>query len=261
MANDLPLHITRPLERQARAIVVGASSGIGAALVRELAQQGYTVAAVARREARLVELCNAINVAASSTQALPYTHNVTDYDAVPGLFQQVVNDLGGLDLIVYVAGKQPKVEPDEYNFEKDAAIIKVNLLGAIAWLNQAAVRFERAGQGHIAAVSSIAGDRGRAAAPVYNTSKAGLDTYLEALRNRLSRHGATVTTIKPGFVDTVLLENAPKTFWVISPEAAAGQIYRAIEGKKQLVYIPARWRLVSLVIRNIPSFIFRRLNV
>ena len=260
MTNELS-NVTRPLERQRRAIVVGASSGIGAALVRELAHQGYTVAAVARREVRLVELCQAINVATAGTRALPYTHNVTDYEAVPGLFQSVVGDLGGLDLIVYVAGVQPPIEPNEYNFEKDAAMIRVNLLGAIAWLNQAAVRFERAGQGHIAAISSIAGDRGRVGAPVYNASKAGLDTYLEALRNRLSRHGAAVTTIKPGFVDTVLLENAPKTFWVIAPEEAAEKIYRAIEGKKQLVYIPARWRLISLVIRSIPSFVFRRLRV
>ena len=260
MVNDPP-NVTRPLERKSRAIVVGASSGIGAALVRELAHQGYTVAAVARREARLAELCDAINVAAGGSCALPYTHNVTDYNTVPGLFQHVVNDLGGLDLIVYVAGMQPKIDPDEYNFEKDAAMIKVNLLGAIAWLNQAAVRFERAGQGHIAAISSIAGDRGRVGAPVYNASKAGLDTYLEALRNRLSRRGVTVTTVKPGFVDTVLLENAPKTFWVIAPEAAAEKIYQAIKGKKQLVYIPARWRLVSLAIRHIPSFIFRRLSV
>ena len=260
MANE-PSTITRPLERQRRAVVVGASSGIGAALVGELAQQGYTVAAVARREARLVELCQAINVAAGSRRALPYTHNVNDYEAVPGLFQCVVSDLGGLDLIVYVAGVQPRIEPDEYNFEKDAAMIRVNLLGAIAWLNQAAVRFERAEQGQIAAISSIAGDRGRVGAPVYNASKAGLDTYLEALRNRLSRHGVAVTTVKPGFVDTVLLENAPKTFWVIAPEVAAEKIYRAIEGRKQVVYIPARWRVVSLVIRTIPSFIFRRLSV
>lgn len=251
---------TRPLEPQRRAIIVGASSGIGAALVQELARQGYCVAAVARREARLAEVCAAVN-AADAGRALPYTHNVTDYDAIPALFQQIASDLGGLDLVVYVAGVQLRVEQDEYNFDKDAAMVRVNLLGAIAWLNQAALRFERAGQGHIAAVSSIAGDRGRVGAPVYNASKAGLNTYLEALRNRLSRHGVTVTTLKPGFVDTVLLANAPKTFWVISPEAAAAAIYRAIQHKKQVVYIPARWRLVSLVIRSIPSFIFRRLKI
>jgi short-subunit dehydrogenase len=166
-----------------------------------------------------------------------------------------------LDLIVYVAGIQPSIAPDEYNFEKDEAIIRTNLLGAIAWLNQAAVRFERAKSGHIVGVSSIAGDRGRVASPVYNTSKSGLNTYLEALRNRLSRYGVTVTTVRPGFVDTVLLENASKTFWVISPEEAARRIHKSIRAKRQTVYLPARWGLVGLIIRHVPSFIFRRTSI
>ncbi|MCP4361089.1 MAG: SDR family NAD(P)-dependent oxidoreductase [Chloroflexi bacterium] len=251
---------TRPLEPQSKAIVIGASSGIGAALVRELVRQGYTVAALARREVKLQELCTSVNTAVGQNKVISYVHNVTDYETIPGLFQTVVRDLGGLDLIVYVAGVQPVVGLDEYDFGKDAAMIKVNLLGAIAWLNQAAMRFEKAGGGHIVGVGSIAGDRGRVGSPVYNTSKAGLSTYLEALRNRLTRQGITVTTIKPGFVDTILLENVPKTFWVISPEEAAETIYKAVRKKKQTIYVPARWGLVGLIIRHIPSLIFRRLK-
>jgi short-subunit dehydrogenase len=253
---------SRPLEPQPGAIVVGASSGIGAALVRELIHQGYHVAAIARREARLNEMCQTINMAAANgTKAFPYTHNVNHYDEVPALFQQIAGDLGQVDLIVYVAAVQLAMASNEYTFEKDQAMIKTNLLGAMAWLGQAAVYFERAKKGHIVGISSIAADRGRRLNPGYNASKAGLDTYLEGLRNRLSQHGVTVTTIKPGFVDTVLLENAPKTFWVISPAKAAQLIYKAIRGKKQLVYAPGRWRLVSLVIKNIPSIIFRRMNM
>lgn len=255
------MSISRPLEPQPKAIVIGASSGIGAALVHELGHQGYQVAALARREAELTRLCETINAAIGTRRIYPYAHDVTDYEAVPALFQQIVRQLGGLDLVIYVAGVQPAIAPGEYNFEKDAAMVRVNLLGAMAWLNESAVRFERAKSGHIVGIGSIAGDRGRAAAPGYNTSKAALATYLEALRNRLSRHGVTVTTIKPGFVDTVLLENAPKTFWVIAPETAAQKIHRAIKKKRQVAYVPARWWLVGLIIRNIPSFIFRRLNI
>jgi len=252
---------TRPLEPKARAIVVGASSGIGAALVRELASQGYAVAALARREDRLKALCDSINAVGEGTSfAKPYAHNVADFDDVPALFQQVVADLGGLDLIVYVAGVQPAVALNEYNFEKDNLMMRVNVLGAMAWLNEAAVRFERVGSGHIIGISSIAGDRGRVGAPGYNSSKAALNTYLEALRNRLTRHGVSVTTVKPGFVDTVLLKNAEKTFWVISPEDAALQITKAVKRRRQIVYVPARWGLVGLIIRHIPSFIFRRMQ-
>jgi short-subunit dehydrogenase len=92
-------------------------------------------------------------------------------------------------------------------------------------------------------------------------SKAAFTTYLEALRNRLSQHGVTVTTIKPGFIQTAMLDNAPRVFWVISAQEAARQIMRAIRHRRQSVYIPWRWGLVSLVMRTIPSIIFRRLNM
>ena len=251
----------RPLNPRAKAIVVGASSGIGAALVQELTQEATIVSALARSAERLEAVCEAANEAAGERRAFAYPHDVTNFDVVPDLFQRIVEEMGGVDLIIYVAAVQPPVAPDEYNFEKDAAMVGVNLLGAMAWLNSAAKRFDRAGGGQIAGVSSISGDRGRAAYPGYHTSKGGLNIYLESLRNRLSRRGVTVTTVKPGFVDTRLLENAEKVFWVISPEEAARQIVEAIHQKRQVVYVPGRWRWVSIVIRLIPSFIFRRLNM
>lgn len=228
--------------------------------MHELAHAGYTVAALARRDAHLKTMSETINTAVSRTAVFPYAHNVTNFDEVPALFQQIVSDLGGLDLIIYNAGSLQRVGLDEYNFDKDRLMMDVNALGGIAWLNQAAQRFERAGQGHIVGVGSIAGDRGRVGSPVYNTSKAALHTYLEALRNRLTRHGVHVTTIKPGFVDTVMLAGASRTFWVITPQEAAVQIHRAIKHHKQTVYVPGRWRLVSLIIQHMPSFIFRRLS-
>lgn len=245
-----------PLEPRFRAIVVGASSGLGAALVRQLASQRYHVAAVARREANLA----ALRDSAGKDLVLPYVHDVTEYEQVPMLFDQITRDLGGLDLIIYCAAVQPPVALHEYNFEKDEAMVNTNFLGAVAWLNQAALRFERARAGHIVGISSIAGDRGRVGSPAYNASKAGLDTYLEALRNRLSRYGIVVTTIKPGFVDTDLLKNAPKTFWVVSPEEAAARTLTAIRRRRQVAYVPSRWQFVSLVVRSVPSFIFRRLS-
>jgi short-subunit dehydrogenase len=107
----------------------------------------------------------------------------------------------------------------------------------------------------------VAGDRGRVINPVYNVSKAAFSTYLEALRNRLTRKGVHVLTIKPGFVDTDMLKDAPRRTGAISPEKAADLIWKAIKGRKQEVYVPGRWGLIMLVIRSIPSFIFRRLSL
>ncbi|MDT8305893.1 MAG: SDR family NAD(P)-dependent oxidoreductase [Anaerolineae bacterium] len=251
----------RPLQPETKTIIVGASSGIGAALLQALVLRGHRVAALARRYEVLEASCDEANERAGSRRAVAYEHDVTDFASVPALFEQISRELGGLDLIVYVAGAQPDVGPHEYSIEKDEEMVKVNLLGAMAWLNQAACRFSEVGRGHIVGVSSISGDRGRSAFPGYHASKGGLSIYLESLRNRLSRRGVTVTTIKPGFVDTRLLANAAKTFWVISPEEAAQQIVAAIEARRQTVYVPGRWRWVSLVIQLLPSFLFRRLSV
>jgi short-subunit dehydrogenase len=250
-----------PLLRRPRAVVVGASSGIGAAIASKLAAEGYVVAALARRKRDLDALCKQINAQAKETRALAYAHDVSDLSAIPPLFKQILKDLGGIDTLVYVAGVMPAVAIDEFNMEKDRQMIETNLLGGMAWLGQGAALFQRMGAGHLVGMSSVAGDRGRVLNPGYNASKAGLDTYLEALRNRLTRHGVHVLTVKPGFVDTDMLKasRSPK-FGVVSPEKVAAGVWKAIRGRKQLVYIPGLWRWIMLAVRLTPSFIFRRLS-
>ncbi len=255
LSPELPLH-TRP-----RAIIVGASSGIGAAIARRLAKEGYVVALMARRSAVLQTLCDEINQQLEDTVALAYPHDVTHFDEVPALFERVINDLGHLSLIVYNAGVMPPLGPEEYDFKKDKVVIDVNLLGAMAWLNPAASLFSELGSGQIVGISSIAGERGRVGHPPYHTAKAAFSTYLESLRNRLSRRGVHVLTVKPGMVDTDMIKDVKKPLWVISPDQAAADILRAVQRHKQVVFTPARWRWVGMVIQHIPSFIFRRLSI
>jgi decaprenylphospho-beta-D-erythro-pentofuranosid-2-ulose 2-reductase len=242
------------------ALVVGASSGIGAALAKRLAVDGCQVALVARREAELAQVCEAINTG-GATRARAYAHDVRAVDEVPALFQQIAADLGGLDLVIFTAAVQPKVAPDEYDTGKDRMMVEVNVIGAMAWLNEAARRFERAGAGTIVGISSIAADRGRRGNPAYGATKAALDHFLEALRNRLSQRGVAVVTIKPGFVDTDLTKGMSGLFWLISPDQAAAKILAAARRGSVTAYVPARWRVVGLIIRSIPSFLFRRLKI
>jgi short-subunit dehydrogenase len=121
--------------------------------------------------------------------------------------------------------------------------------------------FQSAGAGQFVGIGSVAGDRGRVGNPGYNTSKAGLATYLEALRNRLTRRGVNVLTVKPGFVQTKMLKAAPgPTPFVISPEKAAADIWQAMRKRRQVIYTPALWRWIMLLIQHTPSFIFRKLS-
>ncbi len=249
-----------PLIRRPRAVVVGASAGIGAAIVRRLASEGFVVAALARSKSELKKLCAQINKEAGEVRAIAYQHDVTELKTIPRTFQRLLKELGGIDALVYCAGVMPAVAPDEFNLEKDSAMLETNLTGGVAWLGQGAALFQRMGAGNLVGISSVSGDRGRVLNPAYNSSKAGLDAYLEALRNRLSRHGVQVLTVKPGFVETDMLKVSPRRFAVISPEQCAAGVYKAMRAGKQLVYIPGFWRWLMLVVRMVPSFIFRRLS-
>jgi short-subunit dehydrogenase len=248
-------------KRFEHALVVGASSGIGEALARRLAADGARVAMVARREDRLSAIGDEINAQAGEQRTFWYVHDVRRRNEVPELFQRIARDLGGLDLVVYAAGVMHRVEFDEFDTAKDNEMLEVNLSGAVAWLNRAAERFGRVERGTIVGIGSVAGDRGRCTNPVYNTSKAGLHTLLEALRNRVGRYGVRVVTIKPGFVDTAMTEGLTGTFWLLSADRAAEIILKKARRGAVTAYVPARWRVVMWIIRSIPSFLFRRLKV
>jgi short-subunit dehydrogenase len=244
-----------------RAIIIGASSGIGASLAKQLAAQGAQVALVARRQDELDKVVAEI-VKEGRGRALAYAHDVEKVDDVPALFERIRQDLGGLDVIVYAAGVMPKIAESEYDFEKDRQMVAVNLLGAMAWFNPASAVFEAQRSGTIVGISSIAGERGRRGNPVYCTTKAALTTYLESLRNRLSRYGVNVVTAKPGFVDTAMTRGVPGLFWLVSADVAARRILKlAGKGSGASGFVPGRWWLVAFVVRMFPSFAFRRLNI
>ena len=244
----------------ATAAVIGASSGIGAAIARELAGRGASVAVLARREDRLKDLVEEIQ--AKGGQASALVHDVTNFDSVPTAFDEVVDRLGGLDLLVYAAGTMPELVEHEYDFAKDRFMVEVNLLGAMAWCNPASAYFEARRRGTIVGISSIAGERGRRQNPAYCTSKGAMTIYLESLRNRLSRYGVDVVTVKPGFVATAMTEGRGDLLWMVEPsEIARATVALATSGGSPEVFLPRRWGAALAVIRNIPSPIFRHLDI
>ena len=240
-----------------RALVIGASSGIGKALAEQLLKEGVSVVMISRRRAPMEEIAGKYG----AQKAFVYEHDVTNFEKTEALFQQITRDLGGLDLVIYNSGVMFSMEENEFNFTKDREMIEVNITAAFAWLGETAKRFQQTKGGTIVGISSVAGDRGRRGNPAYGTTKAALTTYLESLRNRLSKFGVKVVTIKPGFIDTDMTRGKPGLFWLITPEAAAKQILNAARKGKTTAYVPGRWRYVSLILRYIPSFIFKRLPV
>jgi NAD(P)-dependent dehydrogenase (short-subunit alcohol dehydrogenase family) len=237
------------------AAVIGASTGIGEALVHQLAREGVRVAAVARRIDLLEKLA-----AQYPGKVIPYAHDVRQFPDAAPLFDRIVADLGQLDCLVYNAGVMPKVEESEYNFDKDREMVEVNLLGAMAWMNPCGAYMEARRSGTIVGISSVAGDRGRRGNPGYHTSKAALTTYLESLRNRMSRYGVTVVTVKPGPVKTPMTTGLKLPLMIEADAAAAGIIAHMRAGSVS-GYVPAVWGPIMAVISAVPSSIFRRTNI
>lgn len=244
------------------AILVGASSGIGAALADELARRGYRLALVARRTADLEAVAARLNARAPGV-ARVYPHDVRDYDAAPALFERIRADLGetSLTLLVYASGALAPAGSEGWSFDAEREMIETNLLGAIRWLSLGADVFARQGRGALVGVSSVAGDRGRAGNSAYMASKSGLSTYLESLRYRLARHGVRVVTVKPGLVATPMIAGTkqPRPL-IVSAETAARRIAEVCERGPEVVYVPARWGLIMRVVRALPAFIMKRSN-
>jgi short-subunit dehydrogenase len=256
------------------ALIVGASSGIGAALARELAGRGYRLALVARNAAALASLRDELNTAhraggdqAPASVARIYLHDVRVGDAAVALFDTIRRDLGAegaeLRLVVYTAGVMPGERADGgWSFADECATIETNLTGAICWLGLAAETFARVGAGTLVGLSSVAGDRGRKGNSAYMASKAGLSTYLESLRYRLAGTGVRVVTVKPGYVATPMTAGLklPRRL-VIAPERAAQRIAQLVERGPEVAYLPGYWRPIMRVVKAIPAALMPRLPI
>ena len=238
-----------------RAIVIGATSGIGRGLAEELAARGYRVGLVGRREALLREIAAADPAAYSCAVA-----DVTQPDAALAALDGLVAVLGGLELCIVAAGTGD-LNPD-LDFAVEASAIRTNILGWTAVVDWACRLFERQRGGHLVVISSVGGLRGSGAAPAYNASKAYQINYAEGLRQRAAKSGLPlpVTDIRPGFVATALLRNADYPM-LMRPEKVAEKLFRALERSKRRVVIDRRYALLVRLWRLIPQGVWERLPI
>jgi len=235
------------VERAPVAIVIGASSGIGAALARTLSGNGYELGLAARRTPELESLASTLK-----TRAEIATVDVADSSAAIDELQKLIARFDAVDLIVISAGVG--FENSDLDWEPEQETIAVNVTGFAAMAHVAMQCFLTQGHGHLVGISSLAAIRANGLAPAYGASKAFVSRYLQGLRNKVvkAKLPITVTEIQPGFVDTAMAKG-PGLFWVAPPEKAAGQILRAIQRKKKHVYVARRWRIIAWLMRVLPE--------
>jgi short-subunit dehydrogenase len=236
-------------------IIVGGTSGIGAALVRECVKRGYIVGVTGRRIDVLrdmkVELNNAIFI-----QCM----DISFPEKAQEELIQLIHEMGGMDIIVVNSGTMNA----RLDFQSQNNIVKVNVVGFMAMASAALEYFMKKGSGHIVGISSCVASRGIKTSPAYSASKAFVANYLEGIRARLRSLNVPlyVTDIRPGLVNTAMTQDptiAKRYFTALcgaTPEAAAREICDAIEQRKSCAYVTKSWKILGRLLQILPDCIF-----
>ncbi len=239
-------------------LIVGVTSAIAQATAAAFAAHGHDLLVTGRNPEELeavaadLALRHRVEVEARVFDAL-------DFEAHDGLMDAA--GMGPLSGVVLALGYMGDQEEAQGDFREARRIVDTNYTACVALLEKAASILEDRGRGFICVVGSVAGDRGRQSNYLYGSAKSGLAAYLQGLRNRLHPAGVTVTTVKPGFVDTRMTYGKEGMFLVASPESVGRGIYRAARRGRSVVYLPGFWRLIMWVIRSIPEPVFKRLKL
>jgi len=236
-----------------KAIIIGATSGIGKGLAKLLVDRGYKVGITGRRTELLDDLKHE-NPNAFAAK----TFDITDTLSSVEKLEELTNQLGGLDLLVICSGTGDLNENLDFAIEERT--INTNVLGFTCIADWTFKYFEKQKSGHLVAISSVGGLRGSRQAPSYNATKSYQINYLEALRQKATflRIPVIITDIRPGFVDTDMAKGEGQ-FWVASVEKATRQIVDAVISKKEIVYVTKRWKIIAAILKRIPKIIYDRM--
>lgn len=232
-----------------RAIIMGASSGIGLEVAKILKRDGWQIGVAARRADLLREHFPDVPVEAIDVTAAEAS----------GLLLSLIRRVGGMDLYFHSSGIGRKNPALELQTELDTVL--TNGLGFASLIGTAYRYMAENGGGHIAAITSVAGTKGLGVAPSYSATKAFQNTYLQALEQQANADGLNIafTDIRPGFVATALLGNSPGYPLLMSADSVAGQCVRAVRRRKHVAVIDGRWRVITAFWRLIPNWVWRRM--
>lgn len=236
-----------------KAIITGATSGIGRQLAVLLASEGYLVGVTGRRKECLEELKGML-----PSHILISCFDVTDTLKAVEKLDDLAARMGGVDLLIISSGVGYFNEQLDFALEKKT--IEVNVTGFTAVADWAYNFFRKQKAGQLVGITSIAGIRGSRHAPAYNATKAFQINYLEGLRQKAKKEemSIVITDIRPGFVDTEMAKGEG-IFWMASTEKASKQIVAAIKSRKAVAYITRRWRIISTLLKLLPRQLYQRI--
>lgn len=240
-------------------LILGATSSMARAFARRAAAAGAGVLLAGRDQEDLAVLADDCRLrGARMAEAIAF--DAREPAGFVHLIKRMASEDGLLSAAVFVGSMPPQSEVDA-DPGLIQGVVTDSFTGPAQVLQMLAHLMEARRGGTVVGVGSVAGDRGRIGNYVYGAAKAGFATYLSGLRNRLTRAGGHVVTVKPGFVDTSMTWGLPGMFLVASPEKVAEDIWRAVGKKRNVIYTPFFWRYIMLIIRHIPEFIFKKMKI
>lgn len=248
----------RPLP--GRVLALGATSAIAEATLRLLAERGASFFLVGRSAVKLAAVRDDL-VTRGAQGATFCVMDLDNTDAHPGMLQQAIAALGGIDLALLAHGILGDQAEAQRDFRAAHQILHTNFISAVSLVNGLANYFESERKGVLAVISSVAGDRGRKSNYIYGASKGGLDIVLQGVRHRLYGTGVQVLNVKPGFVATPMTAHLPPSPLFASPAKVARDIISAIRRGKSVLYTPRFWAPIMFAVRNTPARIFNKTNL
>lgn len=244
-----------------RILIIGATSAIATACARLWAEQGSEFFLVARSADKLAQVSADLTARGAKTVTV-HCMDAIDFAAHGPMLESCAATLQQIDVALIAHGTLPDQKACERDVSVALAELSNNGTSVIGLLSLLANQFETQRCGTLAVISSVAGDRGRPSNYLYGTAKAAVSTFCEGLRARMFKVGVHVMTIKPGFVDTPMTRGlALPAALLATPEQVAALIIKGVEKQKDTLYVPGFWRLIMLIIKSVPSVIFKRLNL
>jgi short-subunit dehydrogenase len=242
-----------------RIIIIGASSAIAEHCVRLWAQQPVDFVLVGRDHERVDRVAADLRVRSPQSSAQSVVIDFTDAAAIAALAVQTAAQ-GKIDIVLIAHGNLPVQSDCEQDLLKSQQALEINGVSPVLFAEAFAAQLQKAGRGTLAMIGSVAGDRGRKTNYVYGAAKGLIERYAQGLQHRFAGTSVKIVLIKPGPTATPMTAHLPPR-GLASPEAVAQAIVAAIDKGRPVVYAPARWALIMMVIRHLPRFIFNRLNI
>lgn len=243
-----------------KVLIVGATSTIAQEVSKCFAEDSAWLFLVGRNQSNLTVIAEDLRIrGAGKVESLSL--DLDNLGAHSELVSAATKALEGLDVVLIAYGTLPNQKACEQHVETALKEFTTNCISVISLLTHLANYFEAQHGGCIAVITSVAGDRGRQSNYVYGAAKGAISIFLQGMRNRLSRGGVRVLTIKPGFVDTPMTAGLPKNFLFADPAVVGKRIFKAIMSGEDILYVPWFWRWIMLLIKVMPELIFKKLRL